>query len=141
MGMRGESIEAPSRWSTRVEWFDWFVLCATIVLALITIWVGSSIVRGAWDFLIVSLLWGTVGVAFSLTVLMRTTDRVARFAVGAMLVGPLLVVALFGPVLILIASAWVVIVLLVGVPVGLLLVRQRPIRLVWLIAPAIVVAT
>jgi hypothetical protein len=134
-------IEGPSRWSTRAEWFDWFVLSATILLAVITIWVGSSIVRGAWDFLMVSLLWGAVGVAWSLTVLIRTTERVARFAVSALLVGSLLTVFVLGPVVILIFSAWVAIGLLVVVPVGLLLIRQRPIRLVWFVAPAFVVTT
>lgn len=139
--MRDDSIAASSRWSTRVEWFDWVVLSATIMLALITIWVGSSIVRGAWDFVIVSFLWGAVGVAFALTLLMRTTDRLARFAVGVLLVGPLVTVSLLGPVLFLIVSAWVVVGLLVVAPAGLLLVRQRPIRVVWSVAPAIVVAT
>jgi hypothetical protein len=133
-------IEGQSRWSTRAEWFDWFVLSATILLAVITIWVASSIIRGAWDFLTVGLLWGAVGVAWTLTVLIRTTDRVAGFAVWALVVS-LLTVFVLGPVVILIFSASVAIGLLVVVPLGLLLLRQRPIRLVWLVAPAIVVAT
>jgi hypothetical protein len=139
VGARG--VGNSSRWSTRAEWFDWSVLSATILLALITIWVGSSIVRGTWDLLTVSMLWGAVGVAWSVTVLMRTTDHVARFAVWALLVGSLLTLFVIGPVVILIFSAWVVIGLLVVVPVGLLLVRQRPIRLMWLVGPGIVVAT
>ncbi len=139
-----------SRWSTRAEWFDWFVLSATSLLALITIWVGSSFVPGM-EILIVGLLWGTAGVAWSVTVLMRTTDRVARFAVAALLVGPFLTVSPFRDVAVpvilafLASLGWVVIglvvVVLLVVLAGLFLVRQRPLRLVWFVAPAIVVAT
>jgi hypothetical protein len=129
-----------SRWSTRTEWFDWIVLSATMLLALMTIWVGSSIVRGTWDFLIVSSLWGAVGMAWSVTVLLRTTDRVARFAVWALLVASLLTMFVIGSVVILIFSSWIVMGLLVVVPV-VLLVRQRPIRLVWLVAPTLVAVT
>ncbi len=134
-----------SRWSTRGEWFDWLVVSATLALALVSIWVGSSIVPGAWDYLLVSFLWAGMGVAWCVTVLLRTTDRVALFAVWALLIASFATILVLGPVTALIffstPSDWIVIGLLVAAPVGLLLVRQRPVRLVWFVAPAIVVAS
>lgn len=127
-----------------MEWFDWVVLGATVVLAALSVWIGSSVVRGMWDYILVSLLWAMVGAAWSATVLLRTTDRVARIGVVALLIGSLITVMMFGPVTALIYSDrtdWLVVGLLVIVPVGLILVRQRPIRLVWFVAPVIVVAS
>jgi hypothetical protein len=132
-----------SRWSTRVEWFDWLVVGATVSLAALTVWVGSSVVRGSWDYIFVSLGWAVVGAAWAVTLLLRATDRVARFAILVLLVGALVTVALFGPITLLIFSSpsgWIGIGMLVMIPVALILILQRPFRLIWFVAPVIVVA-
>jgi hypothetical protein len=141
--------EKPSRWSKRVEWFDWLILGAALVLALITLWVGSSIVRGAYDYLPVGMLWVGVGVAWCASVLQRTTDRVYQLAVLAVLVGSFVSIVFWPAIAVTLwdASNWIAAGLLVAmgvlvlVPIGLFLVRQRPIRLVWFVAPTIVLAT
>lgn len=133
--------EKPSRWSTQSEWFDWLVLAATGALAALTVWVGSSVVRGMWDYIFVSLLWSVVGAAWCATVLVRTTDIVARLAMAALILGSILTVAMFGPITALvlwIPSDWFAVSMLVVVPLTLFLVKQRPIRLVWFVAPGTV---
>jgi hypothetical protein len=132
-----------SKWSTRAEWFDWLIVAVTILLALVTLWVGSSIVRGMWDYLTVSLAWAGVGLAWSVAVLVRTTDRAAQVAILALIVGSLVSTCALGPVTALIFTEpadWILIALLVVVPLGVILVRQRPIRLVWFVAPMVVLA-
>jgi hypothetical protein len=131
------------RWSTRAEWFDWLVVAASVVLATITVWVGSSVVRGMTDHILVSLGWAVVGAAWAITLLLRTTDRVARFAILALFVGALVTVAVFGPIALLISSSpsgWIGIGVLLAIPVALVLILQRPFRLIWFVAPVIVVA-
>jgi hypothetical protein len=131
-------------WSTRVEGFDWLVLGATVLLALATVWVGSSILPGMFDYVFVSVLWALVGAGWTGTLLSRTTDRVARLAVGTLLVGTLITVLMLGPVTALIFTSgteWVVIGLVVLALLTVFLARQRPIRLVWFVAPAIVLAS
>jgi hypothetical protein len=132
-----------TRWSTRAEWFDWLIVGATTVLAAVTVWVGSSVVRGMWDYIFVSLGWAIVGAAWAVTLMLRTTDRVARFAALALFVGTLVTFVMFGPVTLLVFSSpsdWIGIGVLLVVPVALILVLQRPVRIVWFVAPMIVVA-
>lgn len=132
-----------SRWSTRAEWFDWVIVAVTILLALVTLWVGSSIVGGMWDYLAVSLAWVGVGLAWSVAVLVRTTDRAAKVAVWALLLGSLVSSCAFGPVTALVFTEpadRILIALLVGLSLGVILVRQRPIRLVWFVGPIVVLA-
>lgn len=132
-----------SRLSTRAEWFDWLVLAATVVLAVMSVWIGSSIVRGIWDYIVVGLLWVVVGAARTVTVFLRTTDLLARVAMAVLIVGALGIAFLAGPITVLILWTpldWVVAGVLVIVPFALFLVRQCPIRVVWFVAPAIVLA-
>lgn len=133
----------PSRWSTRVEWFDSLVVVATLVVAAAWVWVGSAVVRDTFESLQVIMGWGFVGAAWAATVLLRTTDRVARFAIAALALGSVVTGAALGPLVFLILSTpsdWVIVGLFIAIPVATFLVRQRPIRLVWFVAPAIVVA-
>jgi hypothetical protein len=72
----------------------------------------------------------------------RTTDCVAKAAIWVLLCVALVPVFMLGPLLALIILTpleWAAVVLLVVVPVVLFLVRQRPIRLVWLLSPALVI--
>lgn len=136
-------IDESTPWSTQAEWFDWVVIAVTIVLAAMTVWVGSSMLRGPFDYLLLSPLWALVGAAWTVTVLLRTTDTTARMAASGLLVGALLSILVFGPVTLLVfmgPSELVVVGLLVAVPVAVLVLRQRPIHLVWLVAPSIVIA-
>lgn len=114
-----------------MEWLDWLVVGATVLLAALAVWVGSSVVRGMTDYIFVSLGWAVVGAAWAVTLLLRTTDRVARFAILALLVGALVTFAVFGPITLLIFSSpsgWIGIGVLVVIPVALILFLQRPFR-------------
>jgi hypothetical protein len=140
----GSIEEKPARWSTRIEWFDSLVVVATLVLGAASVWVGSAIVGDGFEYLQVSLGWGLVGAAWAATVLVRTTDRVARFAVAGVVLASVLTVSVFGPIVFLLFSTpsdWVPVGLIVVAAVIVFLVRQRPIRLVWFVAPALVVAS
>jgi len=80
-------------------------------------------------------------VAWSATVFLRTTDQAARLAIGALLVVAVSVVGPFIAMFLSAPSSWIVAASLVAVAGTVFLLRQRPLRVIWLVAPTIVVAT
>lgn len=147
-GASGAVMAPPSErrplWSTHVDWFDLLVLGFTIILAGVTIWTTSAVVRDAWDSIVLLVTWPIAGVLWASMVALRMTDRVARLlivatlVVGAVAVFTMIPVVLFwvvGPPLVVVGA-------LLGAAVfGIAFLRERPLRLVWLAAPLVVVVT
>jgi hypothetical protein len=137
------STSPERRWSRRAEWFDWVVVGAALVLGGMTVWTASALIRGPWDRISLSLAWGIVGAAWSIAVVMRTTDRLASAAALGLLGGSLVTLLMFGPIgaVVFLGSAAVLAAGLVGLGLfAVILARERARRLVWLLAPAITVA-
>ncbi len=130
-------------WSRQADTLDWLLILATICLAVATLWVTGVPFPGFFDSYPLPFLWPLVGAAWSLVLMRRARDRAARFAAGILLLGavattggafPFIAYFVYGEGPLLIALLIVL---------GLLtfvLVRERPIRIVWLVAPAIVLA-
>jgi hypothetical protein len=131
------------RWSTRSDWFDWLIAAIAGLVGAATVWVGSAVVAGSYDLLMVSVAWAFAGILWSLAMILRATDTFARAAALALFLGALASATTFGPIMALSFVGPAAVILGVVVALGLLtviLVRQRPTRIMWLVAPAITVA-
>jgi hypothetical protein len=108
------------------------VIIAAVGLGAWTLWMSAVPV---WEFLMfgaAALLWPITGVVWAITAVRASTNDTTRFL---FLFAPVLLVVLGGPwpVLLGLVSA-------VGTFALALALERRP-RIVWLVAPAIVVAT
>lgn len=137
------STNPERRWSRRAEWFDWVVVGATVALGGLTVWTASSLLRGPWDRLPLSLAWAVVGAAWAVAVVARATDRVARVAALGLLGATLVTLTMFGPIgaVVFLGSGAVLAAGLVALALfGVVLARDRARRLVWLLAPSVTAA-
>jgi hypothetical protein len=137
------SGRSEQRWSTRSDWFDWLISAIAGLLGAATVWIGSAVLAGSYDLLLASMAWAFAGVLWSLALILRMTDTIARLAALALLVGALATVQTFGPIMALSFVGPTLGLLGAVVALGLLIVifvRQRPARIIWLLAPALTVA-
>jgi hypothetical protein len=130
-------------WSRQADALDWLLVLATIGLSVATLWVTSVPFPSLFGSYPLPFLWPLVGASWSLVLLRRAHDGAARFAAALLLLGavattggglPFFAYFMYGETPLLIALL---------IALGLLavvLVRERPLRIVWLVAPAIVLA-
>jgi hypothetical protein len=138
------SEPAGTTWSRSANRLDRVVIALTIVLAVVTLWFASGPVLSTARFYALAVLWPLMGMAWAIS-LMSSVQRGASlgaaivlvFGAGATILGsvPFVLIVLFG-------AGAVVAALVAGLGLlGLILVLERPRRIAWLIAPAIVLAT
>jgi hypothetical protein len=134
---------ASHRWSTEVETRDRVIVAATSVMALVTVWAASPIISVGWDWLFILMAWSFVGVGWTWAFQEGLTDRYARIAAGGLLLGSCLAAIPLLPSFVLLLwpeavfASFIVAVLLVAV----VIVREPRLRVVRLVAPAIVALT
>ena len=131
-------------WSRSSSRLDRRVIALTIVLAIVTLWFASGPVLSTYRFYVLALLWPLAGIAWAVS-LIGAVQRgaslgaaiVLLFGAGATIFGwtPIVLIVLFG-------AGAAVAALVVGLGLlGLILMLERPRRLAWVIAPAIVLVT
>lgn len=135
---------AGTTWSRSSSRLDRRVIALTVVLAIVTLWFASGPVLSTARFYALAVLWPLGGIAWAVS-LIGSVQRgvslgaaiVLLFGAGATIFGwtPFVLVLLFG------AGAGVA-ALVVGLGLlGLILLLERPRRIAWVVAPAIVLAT
>jgi hypothetical protein len=134
-------------WTRHVRSVDILIVALTIGMAALTLWLASAPIAHFFDFLILGFIWLPIGAvwALSLIVVRRPTWVLgamvlvllgvcsAIFGVGAL--GGLATTALIA----LIGLGGVLLVM--SMVLGRAILLDRPYRIVWLVAPVIVVAT
>ena len=135
---------AGTTWSRYSSRLDRRVMALTIVLAIVTLWFASGPVLSTYRFYLLALLWPLAGIAWAVS-LIGSVQRgaslgaaiVLLFGAGTTILGwtPFVLILLFG-------AGAAVGALVVGLGLlGLILILERPRRIAWVVAPAIVLAT
>lgn len=131
-------------WSRTATRWDWALLAVTIAMATYTIWVESVPVVDSPDGLLLGLVWPVIGLVWAIRLFESVRRRRSRVAAGLLALGAFatfggvlifVVDILFGDVAVLLAFAAGTLVF------GFVLWSERPRRLSWLMAPAVVVVT
>ena len=134
----------PPFWSHAVGRVDLLVIAATIACALLTLWFASAPVTGTKRLMLLAILWPPVGVAWAFSVARAATHEASRLSAILLLVGfaatflgflPAAVTFVVGP------GPAVIAVLLALALFAVILALERPRRIAWLVAPAIVLSS
>jgi len=113
-------------------------------LAAVTIWFASAPVTGTGAFYLLAFIWPVIAIAWAASLVATVQRGASRIAATVLAVGA--VVGIGGPVpivlMVVFGSGVAIAALLAAVGLfGLILVIERPRRIVWVVAPAIVLAT
>jgi hypothetical protein len=135
---------AGTTWSRYSNRLDRLVIAITIGLAMLTLWFASAPVVSTARFSVLAVLWPLTGIAWAIS-LIGSVQRgpslgaaiLLLFGAGATIFGstPMVLILLFG-------AGAAVAGLVAGLGLfGLILVLERPRRIAWVVAPAIVLTT
>jgi len=130
-------------WDKRIRGVDWLAVGPTIFLAGLTIWASSYPIvdTGAWLF--GGFAWSVVAIIWCAVLLATVNDSGSRVAALILLVGAIVAnpfAAGLSLLFLLLTGAFgLAAIFLVGLALlAVIIVRSRPRRLAWLVAPAIV---
>ncbi|MEP7379097.1 MAG: hypothetical protein ABI725_05980 [Chloroflexota bacterium] len=130
-------------WDKRIRGMDWLAIAPAIVLAGLTIWTASYPIVDTAAWLFGGFAWSIIGIIWSGVLLATVNDRGSR-AAAVVLLGGAIVANPFAAGFSLLFFAFtgtfgLAAVFLTGLALlGVIVVRSRPRRLAWIVAPAIV---
>lgn len=132
------------RWSGPVGQLDWYVIGPTVATAALTLWFSSAPFIGTGERLLLAILWPSLGVVWSVALFRSVRRRWSRVAAGLLALGAGITFAGIIPtVATIVVGPWLPVIAL-AVALGLfalVVILESPLRLAWLVAPAIVLTT
>lgn len=130
-------------WDKRIRGLDWSAIAPAFILAGLTLWAASYPIVDTLAWILGGFAWSVVAIVWSGVLLATVHDRASRAAAVLLLVGSIVanpLAAGFSMLFLGFTGAYGLAAMVVAglALLAVIVVRSRPRRLAWLVAPAIV---